>query len=248
MSTGGVEPDAAQAQPPGRGVQLDVALVLKRTGEAFVRDFVGVVMGGIALVVLPGVITREVAGGEDWATLLTILRCVLAMLYVALVSWGVVSRLRGRALAPTEFVREGLARAQPGVQVALLAGAAAVVLLTLHLFAAPGTTAGWMLNSLLLTAALVAVCALMPLVPVAVVERLTPMAAFRRAAALTRHNRNRILGVALVLGLTLAPSAALVVGLAGPQAPWAIALFEMLAWSLGATVPAAVYAGLRGME
>ena len=98
------------------------------------------------------------------------------------------------------------------------------------------------------TAALVGVCALMPLVPVAVVERLTPMAAFRRAAALTQHNRNRILGLALVLLVTLAPSAALVAGFAGPKAPWAIALFEMLAWSLGATVPAAVYAGLRGTE
>ena len=245
MSKGeGLEPEVA----PERGARLDVALVLKRTGEAFVRDFVGVVMGGIALVVLPGVLTREIAAGEDWATLLTILRCVLGMVYVALVSWGVVSRLRGRALAPADFVREGLARAQPGLQVALLAGAAAVVLLTIHLFAKTGTTAGWILNSLLLTAALVGVCALMPLVPVAVVERLTPMAAFRRAAALTQHNRNRILGLALVLLVTLAPSAALVAGFAWPKAPWAIALFEMLAWSLGATVPAAVYAGLRGTE
>lgn len=237
-----------QETGPARGARLDVALVLKRTGEAFVRDFAGVVMGGIALVVLPGVIIREIAATGEWATLLMILRYVLAMLYVALVSWGVVSRLRGRALAPRLFWREGLARAQPGLQVALLAGAAAVVLLTIHLFAKSGTLAGWALNSLLLTAALVAICALMPLVPVAVVERLTPLAAFRRAAALTRHNRNRILGVALVLLLTLAPSAALVAGMAGPPAGWAMALFEMLAWSLAATVPAVVYAGLRGAE
>jgi hypothetical protein len=186
-----------------------------------------------------------VAGGADVGTLLTILRSVLAMLYAAIVSWGVVSRLRGRALAPRDFMVEGLSRATPGVQVALVAGAAVVAGLTLHLFAQGGTLAGWLLNSLLLTAALIGVCALMPLVPVAVVERLPPLAAFRRAAALTRHNRNRILGLALVMALTLAPSAALVAGFAGPAGTWGLALFELLAWSLAATVPAVVYAGLK---
>lgn len=226
-------------------LRLDVPLVLKRTGEAFRHDFVGIVFGGLALVVVPGVLTRGGGQGVEADTLLTVLRCLLAMLYVALVSWGVVSRLRGRALAPRDFIREGLARAQPGLQAALLVGAGVVVGLIVRLFAQAGTLAGWMLNSLLLTGALVALCALMPLVPVAVVERLTPLAAIRRAAALTRYNRNRILGVALLLALTLAPSAALVAGLPGPAEPWGLALFEMLAWSLAATVPAAVYAGLE---
>jgi hypothetical protein len=168
------------------------------------------------------------------------------MLYMALVSWGVVSRLRGRALPPRRFWREGLARATPGVQVALLAGAIVVVGLTVHLFAQHGTLAGWMLNSLLLTGGLAALCAFLPLVPVAVNEQLSPVAAFRRAAALTRHNRNRILGLALVMVLTLAPAAAVAAGVAGPAPAWAGALFEALAWSLGATLSAAVYAGLAG--
>jgi hypothetical protein len=234
----------AGPQPPV-AARLDVALVLKRSGEVLARDFVPIVVGCVALVVVPGALLRTVGGGGDGlATLLTVLRSVLAMLYVALVSWGVVSRLRGRALGPALFVREGLARATPGVQAALLAGAGIVLLLTLHLFAQAGTLAGWLLNSLLLTGALVGLCALLPLVPVAVVERLTPMAAFRRAAALTRHNRNRILGLALVLLLTLAPVAALAAGIAGPPAGLTLALFDLLAWSLVATVPAVVYAGL----
>jgi hypothetical protein len=228
-------------KPVGR---LDVALVLKRTGEAFVRDFAGVVIGGILLIVLPRLIFGS--GGGDFDTLLTILRSILAMLYVAMVSWGVVSRMRGRALPTRMFWREGFARAQPGLQVALLAGAIVVFGMTLHLFARHGTVAGWILDSLLLTAALAAVCALMPLVPVAVNEQLPPMAAFRRAAALTRHNRNRILGLALVILLTLAPAAALASGFAGAASPFALAMFELLAWSVGATVPAVVYAGLQG--
>lgn len=230
------------SKPVGR---LDIALVLKRTGEAFVRDFAGVVVGGILLIVLPRLAFGGYAGG-DFDTLLSILRSVLAMLYVALVSWGVVSRMRGRTLPARLFWREGLAQAQPGLQVALLAGAIIVVGMMLHLFARHGTLAGWILDSLLLTAGLAAVCAFMPVVPVAVNEQLPPLAAFRRAAALTRHNRNRILGLALVMLLTLAPAAALSAGFAGAVSPLGVALFELLAWSLGATVPAVVYAGLEG--
>jgi hypothetical protein len=227
--------------------RLDVALVLKRSGQVLAGDFVPILLGCVAMVVLPGAVARAVLPmlGDGAVTLMTVLRGVLAMLYVALVSWGVVSRLRGRALPPAAFFREGLVRATPGLQVALLAGAGVVLLLTLRLFAQHGTLAGWLLNSLLLTGALIALCALMPLVPVAVVESLTPVAAFRRAAALTRHNRNRIFGLALVMALTLAPSAALVAGFAGPAGPWGVALFELLAWSLAATVPAVVYAGLK---
>jgi uncharacterized membrane protein SirB2 len=238
--------DAPQSAVAAR---LDIALVFKRSAEVLVRDFVPVVVGCVALVVLPGALLRWIPGdGGGVSTLLTVLRSVLAMLYVALVSWGVVSRLRGRALRPGDFVREGLARATPGLQAALLAGAGIVLLLTVHLFARAGTLAGWMLNALLLTGALVGLCALLPLVPVAVVERLTPMAAFRRAAALTRYNRNRILGLALVLLLTLAPAGALAAGIAGPPGALTLALFDLLAWSLAATVPAVVYASLPSIE
>lgn len=227
--------------------RLDVALVLKRSGQVFARDFWPIMLGCLALVVIPGIAARALSASmnDGVATLVTVLRSVLGMLYVALVSWGVVSRLHGRALPTMAFLREGLARATPGLQVALLAGAGLVMLLTLHLFAQAGTLAGWLLNSLLLTGALIALCALMPLVPVAVVEHLTPVAAFRRAALLTRHNRNRILGLAVVMLLTMAPLAALAAGIAGPAGGVTLAFFDLLAWSLMATVPAVVYAGLR---
>nr|WP_310523826.1 hypothetical protein [Polymorphobacter sp.] len=231
-----------------QAARLDVALAIKRTLDAFVRDFAGVALAGFLLVVLPGVLMRRLAAGDDWTTVLITLRGVCAMLYVALVSWGVVARLRGRALPPRDFLREGLARAQPGVQAALLVGVAIVIGLTLQLFARHGTLVGWLLDSLLLAAGLWAVCVVMPVVPVAVVERLAPMPAFRRAAALTQGNRNRTLALALLVGVTLAPSAVLVAGFAGPAGSWFTALFELLAWSLVATVPAVVYAGLRDTE
>ena len=234
------------AAPGARPPPLDIALTIRRTVQAFGRDFAGVVLGGIALVAIPGGLARSLAPAGDWATLTITLRSVCAILYVALVSWGVVARLRGRALPPQDFVREGLVRAQPGVQVGLLAGAAVVAGLTVQLFARHGTVEGWLLDSLLLTGALWAVTVLMPVVPAAVVERLGPVAAFRRAAALTAGNRNRILALALLLALTLAPSAALVAGMAGPGGGGIVisTLFEFVAWSLIATVPAVVYAGL----
>ena len=228
--------------------RLDIALAIRRTLQAFARDFAGVVLAGLALVTLPGVVSRSISIGDDGATILLTLRSVCAMLYVALVSWGVVARLRGRALPANLFVREGLARARPGLQVALLAGASVFIGLILQLFARPGTFEGWLLDISLLALGLWAAAALMPLVPVAVVERLGPVAAMRRALALTEGNRNRTLALALLVALTLAPSAVLVAGFGGLAGGGIVlqSLFELLAWSLIATVPAVVYAGLKG--
>ena len=138
-------------------------------------------------------------------------------------------------------LRTALARANPGVQAALLVGAATVFGLTLHLFAQHGSAAGWALDMLLLSGALLGASVLMPVVPLAVVEALTPLAAIRRAAALTSGNRNRILGLVLLGGLALAPLAAL-----GPGAGrlWGIILFEAAAWLVAAVLPALVYVGL----
>jgi len=227
-------------------IKLDVAMGLKRSVQAYVTDFTGVVLTGCLLVILPGVISRSIAASGDFDTLLMTLRGVLSMLYVAIVSWGLASRQRDRAMSPGKFIYGGLARAQPGLQVALLVGAAVVVGLTLHLFARQGTIAGWMLNVLLIGGGLLSACVFAPLVAVAVVERLGPVAAFRRAAALTEGNRNRILATVLVVLMTLAPSAALVAGVAGNAGIWIWSFFEFLAWSLAAVVPAMVYVGLSG--
>jgi hypothetical protein len=241
-----MSPDKNHMLPKVEAIKLDVALVLKRSLQAYVTDFTGVVLIGCLLVILPGVITRSIAASGDFDALLMTLRSILAMLYVAIVSWGLVSRQGDRAMSPSKFICGGLARAQPGLQVALLVGAAIVVGLTLHLFARQGTTPGWMLNVLLIGGGLLSACIFAPLVAVAVVERLGPVAAFRRTAELTEGNRNRILATLLVMVLTLAPSAALFASFAGDAGIWIRSLFEFFAWSFAAVVPAMVYAGLSG--
>lgn len=233
-------------RPETPELRLDVILALRHALIAFRRDFAALIVAGVLLVTLPGVAVRALPDTFDWGTLATTLRGVCAMLYVALVSWGVVARLAGHALPPRRYLAEGLARATPGVKVALLLGAAVVFGLILQLFARHGTLAGWALNSLLLTAALLALTTLMPAVPAAVVERLGPVAALRRAADLTAGNRDRLLALALLVGLCLGPTAALIAGIGGADGLLLRSAFEFVAWSLVATVPAVVYALLRG--
>lgn len=240
-------PIGGPTRNPGGDARLDVVLALRRAVEIVWRDLAALVLAGVLLLTLPAMLVRQFPAGADWATLATTVRGVAATVFFALVSWGVVARLGGRALPPRRYLHEGLVRATPGVQVALLIGAAIVVGLTLQLFARHGTIAGWLLNSMLLTAGLLAITTLLPAVPAAVVEGLRPMAALRRAAALTAGNRDRILALALVVGLALAPSAAIVSGLAGVDGGvWLQSVFDLVAGSLAATVPAVVYVLLAG--
>jgi hypothetical protein len=243
----GQQPQTPETSAP----RLDILLALHRTAQAVRADMVAILLGGGLLVSLPGYAARLLAPeggyGADVATLVTTLRAVLAMLYLALVSWGVVARLTGRALPPRAFVNEGLRRAQPGLKVALLVGAAIVLGLTLRLFAVHGTTQGFLLQTLLLAAGLWALGALMPAVPAAVVERLGPVAALKRAAVLTAGNRDRTLILGLISGLAVAPSGVLLASLPAPH-PLLQAGFELIVWGLAAILPAVVYTGLRTSE
>lgn len=225
---------------PAAAPSLDVALVLRRIVPALAADALPLLGGLVLLVLLPGVTTRLFDSGGEGGTLLVILRALLAMVYAAGVAPIVVARTQGSRLG----WRAGFAQATPGVQAALIVGALVVAGMTLHLFARHGSVAGWLLDALLLSAALLGASILLPLVPLAVVEGLSPVAAMRRVAALTLGSRNRILALTLLTGLTLAPIAALAFGFAGGGGPLATALFEAIAWLVAALVPALVYAGL----
>lgn len=224
--------------------RLDIVAALKASAEAISRDFAAVTAAGFALVIIPGILSRSLEPGPDWATLVTTIRGVLAMLFVALVSFGVVARLTGRRLLPHEFLREGLLAARPGLQTALIAGIAVMLALIIHLFSRHGTVAGWLLDGLLLSGGLWAVTVVMPMVPVAVIERRGPLAALRRAAALTEGNRDRLLLLALLVGLPLGVAAAITAGFGGEAGVLAKSLVEFIAWAAAGTVPAVVYTGL----
>ncbi len=223
---------------------LDIPDILRRSGRVLARDFAAVTSAGFGLIIIPGIVTRSIAGGEDWLTLATILRAVLAMLFVALVGYGAVARLAGRRLLPHEFLVQGLLAARPGLQSALVAGVAVVVALTIQLFARHGTLAGWLLDGLLLSAGLWAATVAMPLVPVAVIERLSPLAAMRRAAVLTEGHRNRLLLLALLMAAVIGPAAFAAQAAPGEAGLLVRAMVEFLGWGLVATVPAVVYARL----
>ncbi len=232
-------------------VRFDIALAVRRIAGAFWHDFAGIVIGGFVAVTLPSVAARAMTQGGDFGTLATTVRAVLAMLYVAMVSHGVLSRLAGAPLPPGRFIGEGLRRARPGLEVALLLGAGVVGLLIIELFGREGTVAGTALHALVAAGAIWAACIILPVVPVAGAERLRPLAAIGRAAELTRGNRDRLFALLILVLLTLAPAGAVIALLVERDATdiarpglWLSALFDLMACSLLATVPAVAYAGL----
>ncbi len=241
------------ADGPDHPARLDIALAVRRVAVAFWEDFAGIVVGGFVAVTLPSLLFHAFAADGGLGTLTATVRAVLAMLYAAMVSHGVIARLSGQPLPPGRFIAAGLLQARPGLEVALLLGAGLVVLMMVELFGRDGTAAGTLLHALVAATVLWAACVLLPVVPVAVRERLRPLAAIRRAADLTAGNRDRLFALLVLALLTLAPAAAVIAVLvegdtasfAGPGL-WLTALFDLLACSLLATVPAVVYAGLAG--
>jgi hypothetical protein len=225
--------------------RLDIALAIARTVTALRLDMSSIMAAGLVLVALPGLMIdmlRPEAGySADAAILLITFRAVLAMLFMAQSSWAVLARLAGLRLSAAAALRQGLARAQPGLKVALLAGAGIVAGLILKLFAQHGTLAGFALETLLLTLGLWAVGALMPAIPVAVIEGLGPMAALRRAASLTAGNRDRTVLLGLIAGIAVVPALLLV---RATGSLWLSALVDVYAAGLVTTLAAVVYASL----
>lgn len=225
--------------------RLDIVQALARTVTALRLDLSALIAAGSLLVALPGLAIDMLAPddgyGTDAAILLITLRAILAMLFVAQLSWAVMARLGGLRLPAGIVLRQGLAHAQPGLKVALLAGAAIVSGLILKLFAQHGTMPGFLLETLLLTLGLWAICALMPAIPAAIMEGLGPLAALRRAARLTAGNRDRTLVLGLIAAAAVAP-ALLLVHTTGPL--WLSALVDVYAAGLIATLAAVVYASL----
>jgi len=225
--------------------RLDITLALQRTLSALRQTLPAIILGGLLLIALPGLaidlLKPETGYAPDLEILLITLRAVLAMLFMAQLSWAVLARLSGLSLPPRALLKQGLARAQPGLKVALLAGAAIVTGLIVKLFAAAGTPQGFLLQSLLLTAALWAICTLMPAVPAAIMERLGPIAALRRAASLTAGNRDRTLALGLIAGLATFP---LTLWAKSLSTPLITALTDTAALALITPLAAVVYAGL----
>ena len=242
--------------------RLDVALALHQIVLTFWHDFAPIVVLGFVMVTVPGV-AQQLIGPHAGSTIVATLGAMLNVLYVVIVSGGVLARLTGKPLPPLLFARAGLAASPRGLSVALLIGAGLVMILVILLLAGTGTPAGLVASAAAAIAAFACAVMALPAVPVALVERGAPFAALARAAALTRGERGRIAVLLVVLALTFIPArmviAATVYGTGANLATevaidrtmtvfspglWLLALFDLLAWGVAATVPAVVYVQL----
>ncbi|MBV8972548.1 MAG: hypothetical protein JO290_09690 [Sphingomonadaceae bacterium] len=241
---------------------FDVALALRRIGLCFWRDVTPIAVLGFGMILLPE-LALALAGSHSGSTIIATFGGMLKVLYVVIVTHGALARLQGRPIAAGAFAGSGLAASPRALSTALLVGVGVVLALVALLLAGYAGGAALPLRLTIVVVAFAAAVLAVPAVPLALTARVTPVAALARAAALTRGRRA---GIAVVLGLaalTIVPARLVLAAAAvGPAASttagagvdaalslaspglWLLGLFDLLAWGLGATVPAAVFAGL----
>ncbi len=250
---------------PDPAPPLDILAVLRLALFAWWREFAPIVGLGALLLTLPELIVQAAGPGiGDSATLLLTAQGVCAMLFLSAVVYGVLHMFARKPLTPRAFMAAGLTAAQPGLVVALILGAGAVSVRIVFLVAARlDPMAAGFVDGMATAGAMWALATLLPAVPAAVAERLGPVAALERAAALTRGNRIRLLGLIVVIGTTVVPIAFLLTSLLFGRAQnaaeaqkmaatmttadpglWIELLSDLLIAGVLACVPAAVYAVL----
>ncbi len=247
---------------PAGAARLDVALALRRIGSVFWHDFAAIILLGFGMVTLPGV-ALTLAGSNAGSTIIATFGGLLRVLYVVIVTDGVLARLGERPRAPGAFARDGFAASPRGLSVALLLGVMTVLAMVGLLLAALAGTSALTVRVAIVAIGFVAAVGLIAAVPAALVGRLGPFAALARSIALTRGNRGAVAVVLGVFALAVVPARLVVAGTvyglgAGPMrvaavdagmtliSPglWLLALFDLLVWGVGAVVPGVIYAGL----
>ncbi len=242
---------------------FDVALALRRIAQCFWHDFAPIVVLGLGMVLIPEV-ALALAGSDGVSTVIATFAGLLKVLYVVIVTHGALARLAGRPVPPATFASAGLAASPRALSTGLLLGAGIVTVLVALLLAGLAGDAAPVVRVAIAAAALAAAVACVPAVPLALTVRTTPFAAVAGAARLTRGRRGGIAVTLALVALAIGPArmvvAATVYGagaslaeVAGINAAmtlaspglWLLALFDLLAWGVGAVVPAAVFVGLR---
>lgn len=227
----------------------------------FWSEFAAILTAGFLLLTVPS-LAAHVLGNADNELAGTISLTglwVLTMLFFAVVSAG-ATRTDGNSRPDVRtFLWSGFASAKPGLLVALVIGVVAmigVIAITIvqgHMLAGPARV--------LVIVTLIWLLAIwLPAIPLAVAERLDPIAALRRAAALTRDRRGALAALLIIVFLALLPVANLVnLVVFGPAATsdraetmlnamsltdpglWIYVLFELLGTGLIACIPPVVY-------
>ena len=223
---------------------FDVALALRQVVQVFVADSTPILALGTALVLLPALATAAGPHGHSVGTVLAVLTGLGAALFVTLVSFGTAERLAGRPLGIRDYVRRSIVASPPGFSTALLIGAGGVALAIIRLI---GGNNG-LVTGLAGGAMAFGAVALLPAVPLALVDRCAPFAALRRSYRAIRPAFGRVAVVVAVAALAVVP-AALAIGGPGTGGVasgrvWVWLLFELLAAGLLATLPGVVHAQL----
>lgn len=230
---------------PAASRRIDIMIVLRQLLAIFWLDFGPIVLLGLGLLALPTLLSQALlqSVGTDpqsgnlvdpsLATIVQTADAVLMMVYVCVVTYGVLARLSGRPLDANSFIRSGLRAAQPGVLVALVLGALAMGVNIVRLLASSADLIGGIIALLCYGVIIWGLATWLPAVPAAIVERASPIAALKRAADLTRGQRGRLIGLLLVLGIALLPVAMIMtMVLFGTQPDPHIVAKTMMEWSV----------------
>ena len=234
-------------------VRLDVGLALRQIGDVAATDSTPILALGAVLVTLPAVLSAVAGPGHSAGTILAVVSGLGAALFATLVNYGTTARLLGKPLGARDYFRRSMIASPPGFSVALLLGAAGVLIAIVDLIAGASTPFGLAITLTVATLVIAGAIILLPAIPLALSERCPPFAALAAAARLTRGNRWRIAGLLAVAAVAVGP-AALMIGTPtqlncgsslGDARLWVWLLFELLAAGIVATIPAVVYSQLN---
>jgi hypothetical protein len=237
--------DTTTAKPP----RISVGAVFRRAFEVFFSDFgkffLLALLAWLPVLLVSFIVgfryaalgSAEFAGPPGAFELAGVLVLIIAgacfLLSQAVILYGAVEQMRDKSFALGDSLKHGLARFFPVLGVYILVMVA--ILVGLVLLVVPGIILGMMLFVSL---------------PVCIVEKLGPYQSLKRSAELTKGNRWRIFGVALLLYLGNAIGQAILRFALFASAGATAAALGAFLWSVAfgaasAVVVAVVYHDLR---
>lgn len=182
---------------------FDIRQVLNDVARAVWLDLPAIMLSGLLTVAIPIGCSFWFGSGGSADVLIILAQGFAACLFGAIVAHGVIARRRGSPLPPAEFVLRGLRASQPGVNIGLVLASVlmiAPIALTLTDALGLGDVAALLVRVAAIAAATAVIVRYLPVIAVAVAERLGPVGAMGQAAALTAGHRVSLMFVTAVVG------------------------------------------------
>jgi len=216
---------------------VDIGQVFSRSFDILFRNLVKFVALN-AIVFLPLlayqlVFQRTLGGGQATNAIGGLLGFVLAFVAQAAALYGAFQQMRQKPFEIGESLQKGLRRLGPVVGTAICAGL--------------GTMFGFIL---LIVPGLILLTMWYVALPACVLENVGPFEALSRSAFLTKGNRWKVFGIAVVIGILAMIASFVLTAVLGFAIGWigiivASYLSDVLIYSFGSVVVAVVYHDLR---